>query len=139
MRLSSYSKYAVAAVIALVGCRVTDLVRSPPGSIAFSAQPSDAESSKPIAPPVEVTVYNSAGAPDSAVPRMITIQLAANPGDATLSGQTEVETVAGVARFANLRIDEPGQGYALRAVVREGGAAASDSFDVVRPPAAQLI
>ena len=143
MRSSSCCKRGVILAVALpvlsaLGCRVADLVNSPPGSMMFSRQPSGAESGQPIVPPVEVSIFTPAGTPDSTV-RKVIMQLAANPGDGTLSGETEVETVAGVARFSGLVIDEPGEGYALRAVVREGGAAASDAFEVVRPPAAQLV
>lgn len=138
MRSSSCCKRGAVLAIALLGCRVADLVQSPPGSLTFSVQPGAAESGKPITPPVEVTILTPSGTTDSTV-RRVTIQLAANPAGGTLSGETEVQTIAGVARFGSLRIDEPGEGYSLRAVVREGGVVASDSFDVIRPPAAQLV
>jgi hypothetical protein len=116
--------------LAAGACRVADLVRSPSGgttSVAFSAQPSSAESGKPITPPVEVTVFDPSGNPDT-VPHIVQIQLASNPGGGALLGTTEVETVAGVARFADLRIEAPGAGYVLRAVVQDGGEASSESF-----------
>lgn len=137
MRSSSCCSVLVAAALAVTACRVADLVRAPAGGLTFSVQPAGGETDEPITPPVEVTVYNTAGAPDS-TPRTVTVSLGHNPSGATLSGATQVRTMNGVAVFANLRIDQPGSGYSLRAVV-DGGAAASGQFDVTRPPAVQLI
>lgn len=64
--------------------------------------------------------------------------LAANPSGATLSGETQAVTEAGIATFANLRIDAPGEGYSLRAET-QGVSTGSEAFDLARAPAAQLV
>ena len=137
MRSSSCCSVLVLAALAVGACRVADLVRAPAGGLMFSVQPAGGETDEPITPPVEVTVYNTAGTPDS-TPRTVTIALNSNPSNATLSGETEAQAVNGVAVFPNLRIDQPGAGYSLVAAV-DGGGAASEPFDIVRPPAVQLI
>jgi hypothetical protein len=137
MRSLFCCRVLVLAALAAAACRVADLVRAPAGGLTFSVQPAGGETDEPITPPVEVTVYNDAGAPDSTL-RTVTIALNSNPSDATLSGVMEAQTVNGVAVFSNLRIDQPGSDYSLRAAV-DGGAAASEPFDIARPPAVQLI
>ena len=62
----------------------------------------------------------------------ITIQLSQNPGDATLSGTRTVRASGGVATFSDLRIDEPADGYTLRATSGSLSPAISAPF-AIRP------
>lgn len=124
----------------LVGCRVGDLVQTPPpaGVLRFSVQPSHADSGALIAPPVQVSVLDDARRPDTLYRHTVTISLIPNPGGAALSGATVASVVRGIATFPNLRLDRPGAGYVLRAEAAARPAAVSAAFDVVRasPPAA---
>src|SRR5438876_1204322 len=86
-----------------------------PAAIAFTTQPpARVEGNVAISPAVQVTVKDASGQP---VPNAtVTMAISASPWTgATLSGTTTVTAVNGVATFADLRIDKPGQGYVLRA------------------------
>jgi hypothetical protein len=137
MHLPSCSKPAVLG-LALLGCRLADLVSAPAAGLTFTRQPVAAEQGEPITPPVEVTILNTQGVRDSTSSHTVTMTLAAHGSGGTVSGTTEVKAVNGIATFANLRINQPGQGFVLRAVTG-AVSAASASFDVEQPPAAQLV
>jgi PKD repeat protein len=122
---------AVAVGAAVAGCRLSDLVTAPAdGRVVFTVQPSGATAGQAITPAVLVTVQDAAGNRDTAFSGVVTIQLAANPGGAKLSGDTTASASAGRATFGNLRIDRPGSGYALRASAPDREATISRGFDV---------
>src|SRR5437867_10205712 len=81
-------------------------------------QPSAAMQDSAITPPVQVTAYDSLGNKVNNFTGPVRVTLG-NDGSvtkkATLSGGDPVPAVAGVATFPNLRIDEAGVGYTLRA------------------------
>ena len=108
----------VALTTAAVACRVGDLVETPAGRggrLEFSVQPSLTEIGKPITPPVQVTVRDDAGRPDTAYHDSVALDLGANPGGATVSGTWRARVDGGIATFADLWVDKPGDGYVLRA------------------------
>ena len=53
---------------------------------------------------------------DSAFAGSVTVALASNPGGSSLGGTTSVSFINGLAIFAGLTLNEPGQGYTLVAV-----------------------
>ena len=63
----------------------------------------------------EVAVVDNFGNTCTSCTDNVTVAIGANPGGGTLSGTTTVGAVAGVATFANLHIDKPGNGYTLSA------------------------
>ncbi|MBL4848653.1 MAG: hypothetical protein JKY65_24285, partial [Planctomycetes bacterium] len=65
----------------------------------------------------QVTVRDSSGAPVLGTAIPVTVQLAANPGGATLAGPLTVNTspATGIATFATLILDAAGAGYQLLA------------------------
>lgn len=133
-------RWRCVVLVAVAGCRLGDLVTPPAaGRLSFTVQPSDAAPDAAISPPVQVTVFDATGAPDTGYQGPVVITLAANPGGATVSGDTVVNAVHGVAVFDQLHIDQPGSGYVLRAVATGRAPAASAAFDVTTaalPPVA---
>ncbi len=106
-----------------------------PEALAFSVQPTDAPAGGAIEPAVEVRIEDEDGnaVPDAAA--TVAIAIEDEPDDADdpdLAGQTEVDTVDGVAVFDDLAIDEVGEGYTLRAEDVDAvlDAAISDPFDI---------
>src|SRR5437870_604319 len=138
----------LALVPLLVGCHLDQLVNgggagpapsgNPPAALAFTAQPSNAMQDSAITPPVQVTAYDSLGNKAADFNGSIRLALGTD-GSATknarLGGATSAPAVAGVASFADLRIDQVGVGYTLTAAF--GGAAplaTSATFDITPGP-----
>ncbi len=112
-----------------------------PGPVArlvFEVPPAEAEAGELIAPPVQVRLLDAHGnlATDSVVP--VEVSLHGGEPSAQLEGLRTLNAAEGMATFADLRIDRPGEGYFLR--VSAPGAAPEDSptFDVVVGPPAHL-
>jgi hypothetical protein len=96
-----------------------------PAGVAFTTQPPvRVEGNVVISPPVQVTVRDASG---NAVPHaVVRVAVDASPwGEAKLRGTTVVRAENGVASFADLRIDRPGQGYTLRATSASVSAASA--------------
>src|SRR3989442_6944628 len=126
----------VALVAALVaGCHFEKLFNSapggshapPPGSsstrLAFTAPPTDAMKDSIIQPPVQVTVFDSAGNVVTSFTGDVTLALGKDPSvpKARLSGGSQAAASAGVATFPDLSIDQIGDGYTLLAAIGGGG------------------
>ena len=95
----------------------------PVTQLRFTVQPSNAAPNTAINPPVEVTTYDSLGNRATNFTDVIRVALGQDGSvtkNAQLSGATTASAVAGVATFANLRIDQTGVGYTLSAAL--GGA-----------------
>jgi dUTPase len=110
-------------------CAVTTLV--------FAAQPGNTTSGVDL-PPVHVEAHDASGAVSSCFNGSVTVSLGSSPGGVTLSGTTTVPAVAGVATFANLRIDKAASGYTLVARADGLSAATSAPFAVAPGAATQL-
>src|SRR5882762_1607096 len=83
-----------------------------------------------MSPPVQVAVQDALGNTVAGARNAVTLALAVNPGGATLLGTSTVRAVDGVATFADLRVDRPGNGYQLRTTAPNLGGAMSESFTV---------
>jgi hypothetical protein len=139
------------AGLVLGGCGIDKLVSSPgvdddgsgtgPGNgnggaptfqLVFTVQPSNTDAGERIQPAVQVTVRDQSGATATSFTAPIRLALAANPSDGRLRGDTERVPSNGVAVFDNLRIDEDGNGYTLRASASGVSSATSASFNISR-------
>ena len=90
-----------------------------------------------IRPPVQVTVFDSAGNVVASFTGSVKVAIGHNGGvlgDGRLTGTTDVAAVNGIATFANLRIDQIGTGYTLTATASSLGADTSDAFDITATP-----
>ncbi len=139
----------VALVAALVaGCHFDKLFNSAPGGshtpplgssstrLAFTVPPSDAVKDS-IMPPVQVTVFDSAGNVVTSFTGDVTLALGKDPSvpSARLSGRSQAATSAGVATFPDLSIDQIGDGYTLVATIG-GGEVSQEStpFNITAVP-----
>ncbi|HKP29758.1 MAG TPA: Ig-like domain-containing protein [Gemmatimonadales bacterium] len=109
----------------------------PASQLDFQNQPGTGAAGSPI-PPVRVEVQNSQGGTVSEGTMSITLALADNPTGATLSGTLTVVASNGVATFSNLRINEAGSGYTLRATAGTLTPAESSPFAIVAGSASRL-
>jgi len=96
--------------------------------LAFSVQPQRTLPFETITPPVQVRVVDDQGTPIPSFTGPVTIAIGHNGGmllPGTLSGTKTVTAVNGIATFADLSIDQPGNGYTL--VVTAAGATSAES------------
>jgi hypothetical protein len=84
----------------------------------------------PSGRPVSVEVVDGGGNVVASSTASITIAVRDNPGNALLGGTTTVRAVHGVARFGDLTLSKPWDGYRLRAASQKLPAATSKPFGV---------
>jgi hypothetical protein len=141
----------LAGLLVLGGCGIDKLVSSPgvddDGNgngngngnggaptlqLVFTVQPTNTDAGERIQPDVQVTVRDQSGATVTAFTGPIRLEIAANPSNGRLRGDTEETPSNGVAAFDNLRIEEDGNGYTLRASASGVSSATSASFNISR-------
>jgi hypothetical protein len=129
---------ATATVIDVSGVQVaftaTAVVPGEP-RLGFTVQPSNAEQGQVITPAVEVTAFDDLGSVDVNFTGDVTLAVANNPGDGTLSGTTTVAAVSGVALFDDMSIDLAGVGYTLQATALGYTPSTSAAFNITAAPA----
>ena len=89
---------------------------NPPLHLAFTQQPTTTLPLMTIQPAVQVAVLDAAGNTATTFSGQVTIAIGHNGGvivPGTLSGTKTVNVVNGVATFADLSIDQLGNGYTL--------------------------
>jgi len=136
----------VAALVA--GCHFDKLFTStpdgshaPPGPapprLAFTVQPADAMKDSIIKPPLQVTVFDSAGSVVTTFTGDVTLTIAKDPGvlKARLSGRSQAAASAGVATFSDLSIDKIGDGFTLLATIQAGSVSKESApFNITAVP-----
>jgi hypothetical protein len=101
-------------------------------SLSFLIPPASSTPGSLIAPAVQVRLSDACGLPVTGY--QVTLSLAANPGNATLSGATVETTDAnGIATFSSLSLNAAGQNYALLASAIGPTTATSPPFLVYTP------
>lgn len=139
----------LAGLLMLGGCGIDKLVSSPgvdddgtgngngnggaPAlQLVFTVQPSNTDAGERIQPDVRVTVRDQSGATATGFTGTIQLEIAANPSNGRLRGDTDRVPSNGVVVFDNLRIDEDGNGYTLLASASGVSSATSASFNISR-------
>ncbi len=61
---------------------------------------------------------------------LVTVSLARNPGNGTLTGTMTIAAVGGIATFSNLSIDKSGSGYRLQATSGTLSSGSGSKFDI---------
>ncbi len=112
---------AESAVFEIVTVRVT--------SLEFTVQPATGTAGLLMAP-VVVTLRDAGGNVAIGATDPVTVSLGTNPTGAPLQGTLTVTPVAGVATFADLRLDVAGTGYRLSAVAEGVDPVASAAFGI---------
>ena len=107
--------------------------------LLFHVQPADTASRAAIEPAVQVAVQDAFGNLVTTGRHTVTVALGANPSEGTLSGTATATTAAGVATFANLRVDRAGADYTLTASADGLASATSAPFDVTAGQAFRLV
>lgn len=128
----------LAALVCLGALAVAAAARphstSPPRGLSFAAEPTNTAVGRSLTDssggPVTVEVVDSEGRLVTSPSVTVTVAIGANPGGATLGGTTSATTVNGVAKFTNLTLDQPGNGYTLTASSLRLSGATSTSFDI---------
>lgn len=100
-----------------------------PTSLVFATQPANGTAGQSFGT-VVVEVRDVTGARATAYNDPVVLSLAVNPAGATLSGQTTVNAVNGLATFTGLTVSDAGVGYRLRAVSSVDVSAQSAAFDM---------
>jgi len=111
----------------------TALVLNPPSHLAFTVQPSTTMPFLAMRPAVQVTVLDALGNPVTSFSGQVTVAIGLNGGllaPGTLSGTKTVTVVNGVATFADLSIDQLGNGYTLVASATTTSGTASAPFNI---------
>ena len=113
-----------------------DITATPPPpqatQLVFTVQPSTTSAGGTITPAVEVTAVDDQGRVATAYTGFITVAIGHDGSllGAALSGTTTVRAVNGVARFGDLHIDQPGNGYTLRATASPLRSGESSAFNI---------
>jgi Bacterial Ig-like domain (group 1)/Leishmanolysin len=133
---TGYTLTAAAAGVAGATSATFDIAPGAPTQLAFTVQPSNADTGTVITPAIQATARDALGNTATAFMGNVSIAIATNPAGGTLSGTTTVAATAGIAVFSNLRIDKGGTGYTLQASASGLSTATSTAFDVTVPPPA---
>jgi len=99
--------------------------------LGFVTQPGNTAAGNALPGPPVVAVQDSLGNTVAAAAAQITVAIGTNPGSGTLNGTTQRNAVSGMAIFADLRINQPGNGYTLTASSPGLTGATSSAFNLV--------
>jgi alpha-tubulin suppressor-like RCC1 family protein len=109
------------------------MIIGPPNRLAFLAQPVTTSPGAIISPAVAIIVQDAGGNTVTTANTSITMSIGVNPGNGTLSGATTVAASNGVASFADLSINNSGEGYQLQAAATNLTSVTSAPFSVRNP------
>lgn len=115
-----------------------NVVSGPASKLVFTTHPASRTAGLILVPAITVEVRDSA---DRRVPNasdQISLTFHTNPSGGILQGTVTKNAVGGVATFDNLRIDQAGSGYQLKASANGLTEAISNNFDIVPGPAVKI-
>ncbi|HVG59023.1 MAG TPA: hypothetical protein VNA24_10750 [Hyalangium sp.] len=130
---SGYTLVATTPELESATSAAFDIIPAEPVRLVFSTQPSDATAGVSLAPAIEVQLLDAFDNQTTSTAN-VTVALGANPGNGTLSGETTVAAVAGLASFSTLSVNKASSGYTLVAT-SEALSATSTAF-AITPAAA---
>lgn len=113
--------------------RVFTTVPGAPADLAFSSEPAASIAGAPISPAVRVVVLDAFGNTVPGTTTAVTLELAVAPAGTQLGGTTTATPSAGVASFADLRVDRAATTVRLRATGSGLRPAISATFAVGAP------
>lgn len=128
---SGVNAVEVTVEVPLRTSRDTIRVTSVPGRprrLRYAVQPSSGPLSAPINPAISLSVVDSLDNVVTSDTSQIILALGANPGKASLSGDTTKKAVGGVATFDSVRVSAGGSGYTLVARAGALDSATSNGF-----------
>ncbi len=86
-----------------------------------------------------VVVENAQGVPETSFAGRVNLELASNPGGATLGGNLSMPVSNGRVTFYGLTLNVPGSGYTIQASSSGFNSATTSPITVASPPATQLV
>ena len=110
---SGYTLVATALGLTSATSAAFDILAGPATQLVFTVQPSNTVAGDAITPAVQVTAQDAFGNTDVTFPGTVAMGIGTNPGGGALSGTTVQPVSQGVAHFADLSIDNTGNGYTL--------------------------
>lgn len=113
--------------------RVFTTVPAAPSELAFLTEPAASIAGAILAPPVRVSVNDAFGNLVPGAAGSVTLELAVAPAATQLLGTTTVIASAGIATFANIRVDRESPTVRLRATSPGLRAAVSINFAIGAP------
>jgi hypothetical protein len=126
------------AVAVLAACGGDSTAPPVASQLSFTTHPTTTGAGQPITPAITVAVVDVGLRPVKSARNIITLSMASNSANATLSGVTSVAAVDGVATFSNVSTTKLGVGYVLIATATDLIGALSRPFDVTFGPPAKL-
>jgi hypothetical protein len=102
--------------------------------LVFTVEPTNTASLAAITPAVQVSIEDANGNVVTTATTPIGVAIGTNPASGTLSGTTSTSATNGVASYANLSIDNVGNGYTLTAQATGLPSATSTAFDITAGP-----
>ncbi len=136
---AGYTLSASATGIAATASGAFGITPGPAAELVFTAQPVTTSDAVPISPAVRVTARDAFGNDATQFAGNVTMAIASNPSAGTLSGTATLAASAGVATFADLAIDNIGNGYTLSADASGLTPDTSAAFDIVASAAHHLV
>jgi alpha-tubulin suppressor-like RCC1 family protein len=127
---SGYRLQASAEELATIESKAFAVQPAEAARLAFISITAVVEGQVPFAPALEVEVQDRFGNRTPDWTGKVTLSLEKNPGNATLAGTQTVITDRGVARFSDLSLANPGNGYTLWAEASGLSAVEGAPFDV---------
>lgn len=121
-----------------IGSAAFNIAAGSAARLVFGAMPAAVDAGISIAPALTVSAQDSAGNAVSSFTGAVTVAIGSNPGTATLSGTLSRSAVAGVATFADLKLNKKGVAYTLTAAATGMVSATSAAFSVTPGPASGL-
>ena len=124
-----YTLEASAAGFSDIESQAFDIIGVSGDRVVFAVQPSDTQAGATMSPGVTLRLEDERGnlIRNS---RPLTVSIANNPGNGTLSGTTTRNAVNGIATFDDLSIDRAGDGYTLEASGPGVSRTTSRAFDI---------
>ncbi len=104
-----------------------------PVALSFLGMPAASFAGSPLAP-LKVAITDANGNTVTTASAEIALALGHNPASATLLGYRSQKTVAGVATFSTIGVDQPGTAYTLLANATTFTEGSSAAFDIKSPP-----
>ncbi len=119
-----------ALAAAIVSCKKDATAPIAGTQLVFTVQPSNSMIDSAIVPGIVVTVEDGSGNVATTSNALITIAIAANPGNGNLGGTATIAASGGVATFPYMSVTRPGNGYTLTASATNLTTATSSAFNI---------
>lgn len=130
---AGYTLAATASELASATSAPFTVAPAAPAELVLLTEPGTAEGQVPFDPAIEVAIVDAFGNVVTDATDDVSIALSVTPTGEALGGTTTVAAAGGVARFDDLTLARPGDGFVLEATSGDLPAVASVAFSVRTP------